>query len=199
MDLEPGGAKTTSEHLADALRHAIVSGRYSAEQPLNQDELARTYGVSKIPVREALYQLKMEGLVTFRHNRGSAVSSLSSGEVEEIYTMRLALEEVALKRALPNMQPADLIQAETALKLIDASTDPLEWPALNWRFHASLYRAAAMPRLLETVETFHNSVARHLLLYLNGLEYQATSQNEHWTLLEACRNKDERRAVRILR
>ena len=199
MNFGPSSAKTTSEHLADRLRCAIIIGQYKIGQPLNQEELARCYEVSKIPVREALYQLKTEGLVTFSNNKGSVVSSLSADEAEEIYTMRRALEEISLKRALVNMQPADLIQAETALKLIDASTDPRDWPTLNWQFHSSLYCAAGMPKLLETVERLHNNVARYLFLYLDKLAYQTTSQNEHWTLLEACRKKDEQQAVRILR
>lgn len=192
-------SKTTSELIAEQIRNAIIIGEYKSGQPLKQDILAKHFKVSKIPVREALYQLKSEGLVNFLNNRGVVVSSLSNSEVEEIYTMRLALEEIVLERAIPNLQAANKITAESALKLIDASTNPLDWAALNWEFHASLYRAAQMPKLLETVSLLHNNVSRYLLVYLKQLEFQNTSQAEHWALLEASITGKTQQALGILR
>ncbi len=192
-------SKTTSELIAEFIRNAIITGEYESGQALKQDVLAKQYDVSKIPVREALYQLKMEGLVTFLNNRGVVVSSLSSNEVEEIYTMRIALEEMALERAIPNLQPANKVAAESALKLIDASTNPLDWATLNWEFHASLYKAANMPKLLETVAMLHNNVSRYLLLYLKQMDFQDTSQAEHWALLKACNAGKTQHALGILR
>jgi DNA-binding GntR family transcriptional regulator len=192
-------SRTTSELIAERLRNAIIIGEYASGQALKQDELAKHFEVSKIPLREALYQLKSEGLVKFINNRGSIVSSLSASEVEEIYTMRKALEEIALERAIPNFQAANKIAAESALKLIDASTNPLDWAALNWEFHASIYRSAQMPKLLETVSTLHNNVSRYLLLYLKQMNFQDISQAEHWALLEACTAGKTQQALGLLR
>lgn len=190
--------KTTSELIAEQLRNAIIVGDYQSGQPLKQDVLAKQFDVSKIPVREALYQLKSEGLVTFLNNRGSIVSKLSISEVEQIYTMRLALEEISLKRAIPNFKPANKIAAETALKLIEASDKPLDWAVLNWEFHAGIYRAAEMPKMLETISMLHNNVSRYLLLYLKDMEYNSVSQDEHWALLDACNAGDIQGATQIL-
>lgn len=198
MNIKTPNAKSTSELIAERIRSAIIIGEFESGEPLKQDVLADQYGVSKIPVREALYQLKSEGLVNFLNNRGSVVSSLSASEVEEIYTMRIALEKIVLKRAIPNILAANKIAAESALKLIDASTNPLDWAALNWEFHASLYRAANMPKLLETVAMLHNNVSRYLLLYLKQMDFQDTSQAEHWALLEACNAGDIQQAMSIL-
>lgn len=191
--------RTTSELIAEGIRNSIIIGEYKSGQPLKQDVLADHYEVSKIPVREALQQLKTEGLVTFLNNRGVTVSSLSISEVEEIYTMRLALETLALKRAIPNVQMANQVAAESALKLIDSSNDPLEWANLNWEFHASLYQAAGMPRLLDTISILHNNVARYLLLYLKEMDYQDDSQQEHWDLLESSLAGRTEQALGILR
>ena len=84
--------------VVDRLRTAIVSGQLQPGQALRQDALAEQYRLSKIPLREALNQLKAEGLVTFINNRGAMVSRLSAAEVDEIYTMRIALESLALER-----------------------------------------------------------------------------------------------------
>lgn len=192
-------SKTTSELIADNVRHAITTGEFQTGEILRQDDLAKQYSVSKIPIREALYQLKSEGLVSFQNNRGSIVSGLSVSEVEEIYTMRIALEEIALKRAIEKLETKDLIQAESILKLIDASTEAIEWAALNWQFHACLYGAASMPKLIATVEMLHNNVSRYLILYLADLDYQKLSQEEHWTLLDACKKRDKKHATRILK
>ncbi len=198
MDIKQN-TKATSELIAGQIRHSIVIGEFKDGQPLKQDLLAELFKVSKIPIREALYQLKTEGLVTFLNNRGSTVSSLSSSEVAEIYTMRIALEKIALKRAIPKMQVSNHLRAENVLKLIDASTNPLAWAQLNWEFHANLYYPANMPKLLETVSSLHSNVARYLLLYLEEMNFQETSQAEHWELLEACKCGKTQQAVGILR
>ncbi len=199
MNTKTSNTKTTSELIAEKIRNSIIIGEYESGEPLKQDVLANNYGVSKIPVREALYQLKTEGLVDFANNRGSVVSSLSNSEVEEIYTMRIALEQIALKRAIPNILPANKIAAESVLKLIDTTVNPLDWAALNWEFHASLYKAANMPKLLNTVAILHNNVSRYLLLYLKKMNFQDTSQEEHWALLEACSTGKTEQALGILR
>ena len=102
----------TTEAIAGALRNDILHGRFVGNAPLRQDEIAARFGVSKIPVREALQQLKAEGLVTFYPNRGAVVTALSAAEADEIYAMRIALETTALQRSLPHLTIADLVKAK---------------------------------------------------------------------------------------
>lgn len=188
----------TAELIASALRADILQGRLKSGQPLRQDDIAAKFGVSKIPVREALYQLKAEGLVTFIPNRGATVSELSLQEVDEIYTMRIALETTALQRALPRLTIADLARAEAILSAIDHEQNTARWSELNWEFHATLYAPANLPRLLEWVHTLHVNVARYLVIYLAGLDYQTASQQEHRTIVEACRHGDVETATATL-
>ena len=77
----------TNQSIANALRVEILRGKLQGGQPLKQDEIAAQFGVSKIPVREALVQLKAEGLVNFYPNRGAFVSELSAAEADEIYAV----------------------------------------------------------------------------------------------------------------
>lgn len=185
----------TAELIANSLRADILHGRFKSKQALRQDEIAAAFGVSKIPVREALIQLKAEGLVTFVPNRGAVVSELSPAEVDEIFTMRIALETVALGRAIPHLTVARLAQAESILQTIDYESNPVRWGELNWEFHATLYEAANLPRLLEQVKILHIQVARYLIIYLAGLDYQTVSQREHREILEACRQGNIAAAV----
>jgi DNA-binding GntR family transcriptional regulator len=192
---QPG---TTPELIANALRDAILQGRYKANQPLRQDLLAEQLGVSKIPLREALVQLKAEGLVTFMPKRGAVVSDLSAAEVEEIYAMRIALETLAIEKAIPRLSPSDLIRAQSVLEIIDSGTQKTQWGDLNWEFHATLYQAADMPLLMQTIQNLHNNVVRYLIIYLDHLSASDLSQKEHWALLAACRDKKDTDAKTVL-
>ncbi|MGB0385448.1 MAG: GntR family transcriptional regulator [Ardenticatenaceae bacterium] len=188
----------TQEMIVEAMRQAILRGNLKSHQPLRQDKIAAQFGVSKIPVREALVQLKAEGLVRFKTNRGAFVSALSSSEANEIYLMRIALERIALEHAIPKLTKSDLARAESVLMVIDAEDDPTKWGELNWEFHAALYQPAKMPHLLDMIQILHRNVARYLVLYLADMDYQSKSQTEHHAILEACREQDIEQAVTLL-
>jgi DNA-binding GntR family transcriptional regulator len=165
---------------------------------LPQDEIAARYGVSKIPAREALVQLKAEGLVTLLPNRGAFVSELSAPEVAEIYAMREALETLALRRAVPNMSKADLVRAAALIELMDDERDLLAWSELNWEFHAVLYQPSAMPRLLEHVRMLHTNVQRYLIHFLSGVNYHSEAQRQHRLILSLCKNGEADKAAKAL-
>ncbi len=191
-------AVNKTEMIVASIREEILRGDKRAGDPLRQDEIAAQFEISKIPVREALFQLKSEGLVTFVQNKGAAVSSLSAKEVDEIYTMRIALESVALERAFPNLTIANLNHAEALIHQINQEKNITEWGRLNWAFHATLYAPANLPRLIEMVETLHTNVARYLIIYLSELNFQEQSQEEHWQILNACRIGNLQEAKRIM-
>ncbi len=200
MNLQIGSLKRgslTSALIADALRIAIIQGTLKSKQALRQDEIATEYGVSKIPVREALFQLEAEGLVTFYPNRGAIVSTLSPAEANEIYVMRIALESVALKQAIPQLKAVDFSRADGILNAIDHETDPFKWGQLNWEFHTTLYDPANMPRLMHTVRTLHVNVARYFGIY-QAIEYRDISQQEHRDLLSACQRGEIKPACACL-
>ncbi len=90
------------------------------------------------------------------------------------------------------------MRAEVALKTADLETDVDRWSEQNWEFHFSLYRPGGNSRLLDVIEDMHLNVNRYLRIYLSLLDYQKTSQTEHYRLLEACRNKDLEEAAFVL-
>jgi len=191
-------AVTANESIADSLRADILRGKLKSGQALKQDEIAAQFGISKIPVREALIQLKAEGLVNFYPNRGAFVSEISAAEADEIYVMRIALETAVLARAIPHLTVAHLKHAKEILDAIDQEENIAKWGELNWEFHATLYSPAALPRVMDTIRTLHSNIARYLVLYLAGMAYQKKSQKEHRAILEACRHGDTEKAVAVL-
>ena len=192
-------SKPTPDVIADALRSAILRGQLRDNEPLRQDKIAADFGVSKVPVREALAQLKSEGLVTLHLNRGAFVTGLSAAEAHEIYVIRIALEIIALEQAIPHMTRTDYVAAENVLRLMDIESNTGEWGDLNWQFHVCLYRAANLPHVLKILDPLHVSVTRYLVLYLDAMGFQARSQEEHYAILAACREHDTTTAINILR
>ncbi|MFT7587684.1 MAG: DNA-binding GntR family transcriptional regulator [Cellvibrionaceae bacterium] len=182
------------------MRTAILQGDLEIGQQLKQDQIAAELDVSKIPVREALAQLRKEGLVDIRPNRGAIVSSLTFEEIEEIFEMRLALETVALRKAIPNMTAADFSAAEHILRELDNTTDDISrWIQLNWEFHKTIYRPSGMHRLLETVTSLNANVTRYVTLSgWWGIDYLINPQREHLQILDYCKQKEIDLAVHLL-
>jgi DNA-binding GntR family transcriptional regulator len=189
---------STATLVANAVREAILSGQLEGGQALRQDQIAAEFALSATPVREALRQLEAEGLVVFYPNRGAVVAELSPQEVHELYVIRIALETTALRHAVPKLTPADLERARAAIRATQASGDPAEWGAQNWAFHAALYAAADMPKLLTMTKSLHDNVDRYLRMAMSVMQHKAQSQREHGQLLEACAKGDADAACSIL-
>ncbi len=190
--------KTAPTLIAEALRKGILRGVIKAGQTLRQEELATTFGVSRIPIREAFRQLEAEGLITLYPHRGAVVTELSVLEAQELYEIRLALETTILKKAIPKLKAVDLQKAQAILVATDNETDIARWGELNWEFHSALYIPAGRPRLLGMLNNVHLSVDRYMRLEMTALDYLPRSQQEHHELLEACRRHETEQAVRLL-
>lgn len=191
--------RATPSLVADALREAIVRGILQGGLQLRQDALAAEFGVSRIPIREALRRLEAEGLVTMKPNRGAVVTELSGEEVQEIYEIRILLESAILRMALPNMSAETLRRAEEVLDTIDAEANAVRWIDLNREFHWILYAPANKPRLLHLISTLRTNVDRYVNLYISFLDKRGDAQREHRKILNACRQGDEDAAVRALK
>lgn len=190
--------RSTPDLIAEALRQAIQHGLFAEGQSLRQDEIATQFGVSRIPVREALRQLEAEGLVTFHPNRGAMVAVLSPTAAQEICEIRIALESTALQLAIPQFTDVELDRAAAILQEVEQTTDPIRWSDLNWQFHAALYTPANRPRLLTLIKTLHVNVDRYIRLQIQVFDYRDRSQQEHHQLLAACQQRDETQAVTLL-
>ncbi|NEQ19484.1 MAG: GntR family transcriptional regulator [Microcoleus sp. SIO2G3] len=191
--------RSTPDLIADALREAIVRGIFQEGQSLRQDEIATQFGVSRIPVLEALRQLEAEGLVTLHLNRGATVSALSPAEAQEIFEIRSALEVKAIQLAIPKFTTSDLEKASEILAQTDQVTDAGLLAKLNWEFHETLYGTAERPRLLTIIKTLHLNVDRYVRLQMSQMDYLERSQKEHYQLLEACQQHDSKAAVKLLK
>ncbi|HJU81311.1 MAG TPA: GntR family transcriptional regulator [Acidimicrobiia bacterium] len=159
------------------LRGEILPGKW-----LRQDDLAEQLGVSKIPVREALHRLAGVGLLRFEANRGVVVPSLSAGEANEIYELRMAVEPILLRQSMGRMSIVDLAEAEVAL-----AGEGMTVTEANWAFHQALYQASGWSRGLAIAQILNAAVAPYVLLYTQGLGGGGHSDDQHAALLDHCR------------
>jgi len=185
--------------ITEALRERILNGDLQGGMQLKQEELALQFNVSMSALREALKNLEAEDLVKFYPNRGAIVSELSAEEAREIFDIRQFLEIGALELSVPQLTTIDLEEAATVLKQLENEMNSSRWGELNKRFHEILYRQARRPRLLKLIQVMHNNVERYMRLYLVSMNYQLTSQKQHWDLLNACKDKDAKLAKKILK
>jgi DNA-binding GntR family transcriptional regulator len=188
----------SAETIAGQLRAMILKGTLGIGVPLRQEDLAKRFGVSRIPVREALKRLEAEGLVQHEANKGAVVASKSVRDLLEALDIRIALEVRALKLAVPNMTPADYGKMEDILDRYDRSDAPFEWTELNYRFHMCLYRPCARPMLLRMIDSTFRSCDIHLRVHQSSTVGRKSPQGEHRDLVLACRRQDADRAAMVL-
>lgn len=198
LDNPLAGRQSSPQLIAAALRAAIIHGRLAPEAPLRQEQLARHFSVSRIPLREALCQLESEGWIEFRPNRGARVSRLDATEAREIFEIRAALECAALKLATPRHTPASWREVARLLSDSQRESRRPRYVRRNRDFHLALYRPAQRPRLLALIASLHDRGERYLRLKLDIPAYKQQSDAEHLRIFDAASGGQLAPALRIL-
>ena len=191
-------ATTTPDLVADTLREEILRGVLAPGQPLRQEELAERFGVSRLPVRDALLRLEAQGLVHVYPNRGAFVISLSAEEVREIYEMRILLEGDLLERAVPRMTADHWRRIDAAHAESTRSANGPDWVEGDWRFHRALYEPADRPRQLATIDQLRGTVARYWTVRSALPGRSSEWLADHDAIVEACRARSSVAARRRL-
>ncbi len=190
-------ARTMSGQLAARIREKILTGQYAPGAPLLQDSIAAEFGVSKIPVREALVQLRAEGLVDIFAHRGFQVRPLSIDEVNEVFTLRLAIEPDAVARGAKLAGAADIRAARTALEALNASLafgDISHSGDLNSAFHLGLIVPHRQPVTAETLTRLHTMSQRYVRMHLKPKGRTKRATQEHVALFQAWAARKAREA-----
>jgi DNA-binding GntR family transcriptional regulator len=188
----------SADSVTDQLRDMILDGVLGIGVQLKQEALAKRFGVSRIPVREALKRLQAEGLIEHTPHQGSIVASRSIPELLEILDIRIALETRALKLAIPMMTASDYSLANSILAAYDASESPREWSERNLEFHLCLYRPCGRMKLVRMIEEIVRGIGIHMRAQQSYKVGRKSPQSEHRDLLDACIAKDEQGAITLL-
>lgn len=181
----------------EALRKAIIEGELQDGEPLRQDEIARMFNTSRIPVREAISRLEEQGLVKSQRYKGAVVAGLSLEEASEVFDFRALVECEVIRRAVPQMSPTLLAEARAYCEEFAASPNPMDWGDLNRKFHGALYSACALPYHISVVDNAMDRIDRYLRAQLVLSDGMERANIEHLAILEACEKGDADRAAAL--
>jgi DNA-binding GntR family transcriptional regulator len=184
--------RTLAERVYANLRDRIVAGTLGTDVPIRQDAVAAELGMSKIPVREALARLEQVGLLVGRTNRGYVVPPMSVEDIEDIYSLRLAVEPRAAAFAVARADDAQRGAAQSALGLLEnaAVEDPVQLATRTHDFHMALVRPGNRPLTTQLAERLLILSARYLVTHLPRSDRGQQPGLEHRSILEAWLARD---------
>lgn len=182
--------ESAGHRVADALRGRLLTGALQPGTVLSQSDIATEYGVSRIPVRDALHILATEGLVELGVS-SAVVTRLSIAELQELYELREAVEPVVTRIAVPNVGRAEVAQMTSLSQLMESDTTTTgDWLAANATFHALVYSRADRPRMVALTEQLRRLTDRYLHLHLDVIGDVDHLHTEHRQILDALRRGD---------
>lgn len=175
------------------LREDILSGVYHEGEELKENTLGVELGVSRTPVREALRQLELEGLVTIIPNKGAYVTGITSKDIHDIYIIRSYLEGLCAKWACEHITDSQIEALDEIMYLSDfhsrrSHNDQLV--ELDNKFHDLIYKASGSKILNHVLSDFHHYVERVRKITLSVPSRAIESRKEHAAILEAIKRRD---------
>lgn len=194
LPLPRAARRGLAQESADLIREAILTGGIAPGSPLREVELAATLGVSRGSVREGMALLEREGLIRSAWHRGTTVIEVTREDVEEVYTLRAALDRLASTAAQSRATSEQLNGLD---RLVDAMTEQLaaggDGPsllALDIAFHDAIYEAAGNRRLTEAWRAIRSQTHLFQLsrIALGHEHYRARVLPEHRELAALLRS-----------
>jgi DNA-binding GntR family transcriptional regulator len=191
-----GQDQSLNDQVREALREAIVGGHYKPGERLVEAKIAKRFGVSRNPVREALKALGNEGIVTIAPRRGAVVAELSDSEAADVVELRAALEGFSARLAARRLHRDAGERLTSVLRAGDeaaARGETEALPELNDVFHAELADASSNLVLAGIMRTLRAKT--HWLFSSVTQERAVTSWGEHAAILRAILDRDEEMAA----
>lgn len=193
-------ALTAQESVLAALRADVASGALEPGEQVVQDDLARRYGVSRVPIREALRILEAEGLLTYHPHRGYFVAELSVEDLHEVYRIRELLEAEALRQVVEHVTDADVDDLDDLMGQVEAATragDITAIQAANRDFHFAMLELSDRPRLVRMIRLLWDATDAYRAVYFMDQAHRDRIDAEHQAMVEALRARDAGRLIAL--
>lgn len=168
-----GRYRTVGDLAYSTLHQAIITGLLAPGEKLHQEELARSLGISREPIRSAILQLASDGLVVVHPHRGATVSALSIERIREIYDLRILLESYAIRLGISAMTPDRLALLERIASRLDRAKRSPASVRLRTEFYDVLYDRERHPVLVELIDRLRTDVGRY------WMRRRIVSEQEH--------------------
>ena len=195
------GRPTTAERMVHTiLQQRILDGILRPGERIDLDAIAQELAVSRTPVRTALRQLESEGLVTIYPHRAVMVSELSADDLEQIYAVRIELESLAARTAVPNLTEADLVamrQIQRELAQVANESNPALFAEKDRAFHLALYRGANNKFLSRLIDDLRKASLRFLTVYAT-VERLSPAVEEHNAIIAAAESRDAKKVIALI-
>lgn len=188
------------EKVFQQVRQDILSGKYQRGDEITEAGLGASLGVSRTPVREALRQLELEGLVELIPNKGAFITGISPQDIRDIYEIRSRLEGLCARWAARNITKEQLEEMEEVLYLTEYHMRKEHYEQmseLDGRFHQLLYEASHSRILAQELTGFHQYVQLARKQSLKNSSRPKRSSEEHMRIFEALKEHDEDLAEKI--
>ena len=191
-----------SSRVFQKIRDNILDGTYREHDELRENTIGKELGVSRTPVREALRQLELEGLVTIIPNKGAYVTGITTKDVHDIYTVRSMLEGLCARWATEHITPEQIEQLEEIVLLSEFHLKKdkdkvVQVSDLDGKFHHVLYEASNSRIMEHTLSDFHKYVKMARMLSVGAKNRAEKSIEEHKAILEAIKKGDADEAERL--
>jgi DNA-binding GntR family transcriptional regulator len=203
--IAPVKRSSLTQQVTIKLRQAILDGRIKAGERIIEEDIAAMMKTSRGPVRDALIELEHEGLVIRERNRGAMVVSLSAEDVEEVWSLRISLESLALRFAMERATKENLEKLEGIFREIGAGLKgeySLEKAVdLDLKFHEEIVMMSGLKRLISFWQGLKSQI--WFLIFSVGIfndmaTFSKRSDVSHRLLLDAIRAKDTEKATHLL-
>jgi len=191
---------TAQDVVLHALRNEILTGTLQPGDQVVQEAVADRYGVSRVPVREALKMLEAEGQVVYHPHRGYFVAELSVSDLLEVYRLRELLEAEAIRTAVPRLSDDEVSGIAALLGEVETAAEAGDIMALtsaNRRFHFAIFEASGMPRLTRLLQQLWEATDAYRALYFHHEANRRRVAREHARMMTALRRRDADVLVRL--
>ena len=182
------------------LRENILNGHYKHGDELRETAVGKEIGVSRTPVREALRQLELEGLVVMIPRRGAQVANITEKDLNDVLEVRMALENLSIENACARMteeQLDDLWKAAKNFEDTIAEGNLVKLAEADVAFHEVIYKSSDNRRLNQVLNNLREQIYRYRVEYLKDEETRNLLVKEHEEIYEAIKNRDLKKAKEI--
>ncbi|MBP3887291.1 MAG: GntR family transcriptional regulator [Cellulosilyticum sp.] len=201
FESEVGDKSSLRERVFKSIRESILSGEYKAGDPLRETVIAKQLNVSRTPVREAIRQLELEGLVYSIPNKETVVSGISEMDVQDIFMIRSRVEGLAAKKAAERITDEEIKEIQEVLELTEfyAHKGDIEHIGeLDHKFHDLIYIAAKSKMMKHVLSDFHSYVQKTRMISLSMPGRIEGLLKEHTAIYNAIKRKDGEEAEQLM-
>lgn len=191
-----------TDEIADVVRERILKGEYEIGEKIKENQIATELRVSRTPIREAFKLLENEGLIDYIPNRGCFAKGFTQQDVDDIYAVREALEELAVTWAVERITPEEVTALEEECDLMEFYTkkkDRKKVLELNSSFHDIIYTAARSRFLAQVLRSYKEYIDKTRKAIFYEQSYLEAILAEHRLILDGIRERDKEKAIDAIR